>query len=130
MLSSATGWWRKHYSKLPPAVQMIGLQLWMPLFFITAFCLCYVVAFHAPKVHDVPVAVVNTPAASVVTQKIEAGAPDTFAFSYFADRSAAVESVRDGDNAAALVISADGQGQPELFVAGAHQFQASSIVKT
>ena len=129
-LSSATGWWRKHYSKLPPAVQMIGLQLWMPLFFITAFCLCYVVAFHSPKVHDVPVGVVNTPAASVVTQKVEAGAPGTFAFSYFGDQASAVESVRDGDNAAALVIPANGQGQPELFVAGAHQYQASTIVKT
>jgi len=28
------------------SLQLIGLQLWMPLFFIIMFCLCYVAAFH------------------------------------------------------------------------------------
>src|ERR1700712_83903 len=52
--------YRRWYSTLHPSLQLIGLQLWLPLFFIVAFCLCYVAAFHAPHPHDVPVGVVSS----------------------------------------------------------------------
>ncbi|MBY8863565.1 ABC transporter permease [Nocardia sp. CA2R105] len=106
------------------------MQLWLPVFFITAFCLCYILAFHSPKIQDVPVAVVNSPATSAVTQKIETNAPNMFSFRYFGDENSAVDSVRKGDTAGALIVPASGQGQPEVVIATAHQFQAANVVES
>lgn len=121
-------WWRQQYQKLPPAGQMIGLQLWLPLFFIIAFCFCYIAAFHAPKFHDAPVAVVNSPSASVITQQLDQGAPGTFQFNYFATAEDATESVRDGTDAAALIVADQPEGKLTVLTASAHQFQAANLV--
>ena len=32
--------YRRQYARLSPPVQMIGLQLWLPLLFVIVFCLC------------------------------------------------------------------------------------------
>lgn len=128
-MSKVTTWWREQYGKLPPAAQMIGLQLWMPLFFIIAFCLCYIGAFHSPQVHHIPVAVVNSPAAAVTMEKVEQHAPGTFDFSIYPDRDKAIDAVRDGSEAAALQLPADGQGKAEVFVASAHQYQSASMAR-
>lgn len=129
MTSSLTTRWRNTYSKLPPAAQMIGLQLWLPVFFITAFCLCYIMAFHSPKMHDIPVAVMNTPSASVVTDRVDTASPGMFQFSFISDKDDAIESVRAGHNAAALTVPAQPGQKAELVIATAHQYQAASLVK-
>ena len=53
------GRYRSWYEELPTGMQMMGLQIWLPSFFIIAFVFCYVFAFHAPSCKDVPVAVVG-----------------------------------------------------------------------
>lgn len=50
---------RRWFSTLHPSLQLVLLQLWMPLFFIVMFCVCYVAAFHAPAPHDVPIGIVG-----------------------------------------------------------------------
>jgi hypothetical protein len=127
-LSALGTWWRTQYSKLPPAGQMIGLQLWLPLFFIIAFCFCYIAAFHSPKFHDAPVAVVNSPAASVVTEQLDQQSPGTFQFNYFATEEEARDAVRDGSDAAALIVPDQADAAPTVVMASAHQYQAAQLV--
>lgn len=113
--------WRRWYSTLHPSLQLIGLQLWMPLFFILMFCLCYVAAFHAPTPHDVPVAVVGS---SAQLEQFAAGnLPGDFSFTSFGSDASARAAVIDGRAA----IAYDPVG-PVLYVASAHQFQAANLV--
>lgn len=48
------------YSRLPPGIQLVGLQLLLPAFFIVMFCFCYIAAFSAPTVDHAPVAVIGS----------------------------------------------------------------------
>lgn len=113
--------WRRWYSTLHPSLQLIGLQLWMPLFFILMFCLCYVAAFHAPSSHDVPVAVVGS--STQLERSAAADLPGDFSFTSFGSNASARAAVIDGRAA----IAYDPVG-PVLYVASAHQFQAANLV--
>ncbi|NLU84998.1 ABC transporter permease [Rhodococcus sp. HNM0569] len=122
--------WRRFYSTLPPAVQLIGLQLWLPVFFIILFCLCYIAAFHAPKVHDAPVALA-APAveqAQQVEQQLSSATRDAIAYRVVDGPDAAQDAVRSGEVVGALVFGDDPSAPPTLYTAGAHQFQAQQIV--
>ncbi|WP_299575922.1 ABC transporter permease [uncultured Williamsia sp.] len=130
MLSSLTTRWRAHYSKLPPALQLIGLQLWLPVFFLIMFSFCYLAAFHSPKIHDAPVAVVNSPAASQFTDRFSQASPGMFDFRFVQDQADATEAVRDGSAAAAVTFPTTRSGAPEVTIASAHQFQAAQLMKS
>ncbi|GAA2052777.1 ABC transporter permease [Williamsia deligens] len=130
MLSSLTTRWRAQYSKLPPALQMIGLQMWLPIFFMFMFCFCYLGAFHSPKIHDAPVAVVNSPAASQFTDRFGQASPGMFDFRFVQDQAEATEAVRDGSAAAAVTFPTTRTGAPEVTIASAHQFQAAQLMKS
>lgn len=120
--------YRAQYAKLPPAIQMIGLQLWLPVFFVLAFCLCYVYAFHAPTPVDVPVGIVGSGSAvtgfASTLQNNAGGALDVHVLSSVA---AAKAEVVNGTLAAAYV---PGASQAHLLVASGAQFQLASIAKT
>jgi hypothetical protein len=113
--------WRRWYSTLHPSLQLIGLQLWMPLFFILMFCLCYVAAFHAPTPHDVPVAVVGSSAQ--VERSAAATLPGTFSFTFLGSDADARAAVVNGSAAVAY-----DPAESILYVASAHQFQAANLV--
>ena len=130
MLSSLTTRWRTQYSKLPPALQMIGLQMWLPVFFLIMFSFCYLAAFHSPKIHDAPVAVVNSPAASQFTDRFSQASPGMFEFRFVQDQAEATEAVRDGSAAAAVTFPTTRSGAPEVTIASAHQFQAAQLMKS
>lgn len=116
--------YRAAYAKLPPGLQLTGLMLWMPVFFICLFCFCYINAFHAPTIKDAPVAVVGEP--SAVTQ-LERTTGTMFAYHEVPDRAAADELVRDGDDIGALDLS--DPARPALVVASAHSYQAANVAK-
>ncbi|GGF34620.1 ABC transporter permease [Williamsia phyllosphaerae] len=129
-MKTFTGWWRKKYSSMPPALQMIGLQLWLPVFFMIAFCFCYLGAFHSPQIHDAPVAVVNSPAASTFTDQFSKASPGMFDFRLYQTADEATEAVRDGSAAASLSLPSQAGGKPVVTIASAHQFQAASLMKS
>jgi len=115
--------YRAAYAKLPPGLQLVGLQMWMPVFFVCLFCLCYVNAFHAPAVHGAPVAVVGAARAS----SLEQATGTMFDYHPVADRAAADELVRDGADIGALDLTSP--VRPVLVVASAHSYQAASLAR-
>ena len=124
-----TARWRRFYSRLPAAVQLIGLQLWLPVFFIIMFCFCYIAAFHAPDIHDAPVGLSAARYQQVEGQLVAAtkGAVDLKRYDNPDD---AIAAVRDGTMVGALVYP-DTPGDPvRLYVASAHQFQAVQVIRS
>jgi hypothetical protein len=116
--------WRKAYSKLPPSLQLIGLQLWLPLCFICLFCFCYILAFHSPTVRNAPIAVVGS--SSVVSQ-LKQGTGTTFAYTSADNAADADKRVIDGDAIGALNLI--DPAHPTLSVASSHSYQAANIAK-
>ncbi|WP_170152022.1 ABC transporter permease [Subtercola boreus] len=113
--------YRRWYSTLHPSLQLIGLQLWLPLFFIVAFCLCYVAAFHAPHPHDVPVGIVGS------AQQFESDLDRT------APGVVSVESLATVDEARAAVLSgrvavAFEPATSTIYKASAHQYQVAALL--
>jgi hypothetical protein len=115
------GRFRRWYSTLHPSLQLIGLQLWLPLFFIVGFCLCYIAAFHAPHPHDVPVAVVGS--SSELQQALDEAQPGVFVVRGEASADEAREAVRTGHAAVAWDPS-----DSTLYRASAHQYQVSALI--
>lgn len=112
---------RVHYARLHPSLQLIGLQLWLPLFFIIMFCLCYVAAFHAPHPHEVPVALVGVPeSVRDAIAKALPGVVDLRTYSSLADAKTAVLHGR-------VAVAYDG-GAHEIFKATAHQYQVAALI--
>ncbi|KJE23485.1 ABC-2 family transporter protein [Frankia torreyi] len=120
---------RRQYSRLSPPVQMIGLQLWLPLVFVIAFCLCYINAFHQPTPKDIKVAVVGTgPAAATLADRLEGTSNGMLSVSMAGSVDAARSDVRDGDLAAAFTPGAANQPARLLIASGA-QFQLAEVVQ-
>ncbi|MDN3478608.1 ABC transporter permease [Curtobacterium sp. MCLR17_032] len=115
------GRYRRWYATLHPSLQLIGLQLWMPLFFIVGFCLCYVFAFHAPHPHDVPIGIVGSD--QTLVGAVQKALPGEYLFSSYDSLASAKRDVLAGTIAVAYDPSAN-----ELFKASAHQFQVANLV--
>lgn len=112
---------RRWYGSLHPSLQLIGLQLWLPLFFIVMFCLCYVAAFHAPHPSEVPVALVGVP--DSIQQAIGKALPGVLDLKNYSTLSAAKDAVLHGR----VAIAYDG-GANEIFKASAHQYQVAALI--
>ncbi len=121
--------YRQRYVQLPPAVQMIGLQLWLPLLFVLAFCLCYVNAFHQPNPRDIPVAVVGTgPAADTFAQRLQDASGGVLAVSTVGSVGEVRGELRSGDLAA--VFTPGSAGTPaRLTLTSAEQFQLAQVAR-
>lgn len=119
--------YRAWYERLPVGVQMIGMQVWLPVVFTVAFVFCYVAAFHAPAYHGIPVAVVG-PAGSVraLAAGLAASSKGMITTVVVPSVAAAREAVRAGTYTAAFV---PGQGSGQLIVASANSFQLSNAAQ-
>lgn len=113
--------YRRWYSTLHPSLQLIGLQLWLPLFFITMFCLCYIAAFHAPSPHNVPVGFVGT--SQSVTDAVGTTLGDAVDVTTFSSLKAAETAVLHGR----MAIAFDG-ATSTIYTASAHQAQVAQIM--
>jgi hypothetical protein len=121
--ASAPNAYRRWYSTLHPSLQLIGLQLWLPLFFIVMFCLCYIAAFHQPTPHNVPVGFVNS--APALTQDVSAKLSTAVRVITFHSLASAQSAVLHGQ----VGIAYDGATRI-IYVASAHQVQVASIMPT
>ncbi|MDF2441887.1 MAG: hypothetical protein JWR01_90 [Subtercola sp.] len=113
--------YRRWYSTLHPSLQLIGLQLWLPLFFIVAFCLCYLAAFHAPHPHDVPVGIVGA------SQQFQAELDRTVPGEVMAESFATVDDARAAVLAGRVAVAFD-PATSTIFKASAHQYQVSALL--
>jgi hypothetical protein len=119
--------YRAQYAKMPPAIQMIGLQLWLPVFFVLAFALCYIYAFHAPSPHDVPIGIVGSGSAvASFADTLQSNSHGALTVHTVSSLATARAEVTDGTLAAAYV---PGASQAHLVVASGAQFQLASIAK-
>jgi hypothetical protein len=120
---------RAQYAKLPPGVQMIGLQLWLPAVFIVAFVLCYINAFHQPQPHDVPVAVIGSgQQVESFAQQLETSSAGAFSVTVLPDLQEARAQVRVEDLAAAFVPGT-ATSDAQLVVSSGGQFQLATMVR-
>ncbi|MCJ0701878.1 ABC transporter permease [Frigoribacterium faeni] len=115
------GRFRRWYSTLHPSLQLIGLQLWLPLFFIVGFCLCYIAAFHAPHPHDVPVAIVGS--SSELQTTLDERLPGAIELRSYDDVAEARSAVTSG-----RVAVAYDPGDDALYTASAHQYQVAALI--
>jgi hypothetical protein len=115
--------YRRWYSSLHPSLQLVGLQLWLPLFFIVMFCLCYIAAFHQPTPHNVPVGLVST--SQTVQKSIDSALGGAVHLTEFDSTAAAKQAVLHGE----VGVAFDG-ATSTLFVASAHQVQLATIMPT
>lgn len=119
--------YRAWYEKLPTGIQMIGLQAWLPVFFVIAFVFCYVFAFHAPAFKNVPVAVVGqTSVMQPVAEQLQEASKGAVKVRVIESGDTARAEVRRGDIAAAYE---PGQDSSTLIVASAASFQLSSLAQ-
>jgi len=118
---------RRWYGTLHPSLQLIGLQLWLPLFFIVGFCLCYVAAFHAPQPREVPVAVVGASGQQLdrMQAALDDARPGALRLERVGDDATSRADVLEGRAAVAVDLDAG-----ELVVASAHQYQVAALVPT
>lgn len=116
--------YRRWYSAQHPNVQMVLSQLWMPVFMLIMFILCYVAPFQHASPHDAPIGVVGT---TEQTQTLQAaadqGEPGAIAFETVDSHADAQQKVRDGDLAAAYDVDSH-----TLITASALQAQAATII--
>jgi hypothetical protein len=121
---------KRRYERLHPAVQMIGLQLWLPFFFAVLFIGCYIAAFHSPTPRGVPVGVVGPPsAASELGAALEAAVPGGFSVRPVdpGSEAAAMNEVRRGDLAA---LYAPGPGRRAVLTYAAANGQELALIVT
>ncbi|WP_423923613.1 ABC transporter permease [Frigoribacterium sp. 2-23] len=115
------GRYRRWYSTLHPSLQLIGLQLWLPLFFIVGFCLCYIAAFHSPHPHDVPVAVVGQ--SSQLQSQLDSAVPGVLDLTSYRTADEAKEAVVTGHMAVAY-----DPADRTIYKASAHQYQVAALI--
>lgn len=116
--------YRRWYGSQHPNVQMVLSQLWMPVFMLIMFILCYVAPFQHAAPRDAPIGVVGTVEETRTLQAAaDQGEPGAIAFENLPDYTTATQQVSDGDLAAAYDVDSH-----TLITASAIQAQASSII--
>ncbi|KAA9393226.1 hypothetical protein FCK90_13155 [Kocuria coralli] len=116
--------YRTWFSSLNPSLQLVLLQLWMPMFMAVMFILCYVGAFQNTAPREVPVGVVGgTSVVESYQATADEAAPGAWSFVALADEGSARQQVRSGDIAAAYDVESN-----SLIVASAHQAQAANLL--
>ncbi|MCA1190559.1 ABC transporter permease [Saccharopolyspora sp. 6V] len=82
-------------------VRTLASSLWFPLFFILGFVLCYLLPFHAPAPHHVPVVAVGEQLAQQLDAKFAAALPGGVDVTAVPDAAAAKEAITDREAVAA-----------------------------
>ena len=86
----------------PPLVRTLASALWFPIFFIVGFMVCYLLPFHAPAPHHVPVAIVGEQAAHQVEAAFDKALPGGVEITAVPDDHAARDSITGRDAVAAF----------------------------
>lgn len=99
----------------PSLLRTLASSLWFPVFFIVGFMLFYLVPFHAPAPHDVPVAVVGDQVASSLEAGFQRSAPGSFDVTAVPTEQAGRQALLERD-----VVAAYSPADHQLFVASAN----------
>ncbi|WP_211840449.1 carboxypeptidase regulatory-like domain-containing protein [Saccharopolyspora hirsuta] len=82
-------------------VRTLASALWFPMFFIVGFMVCYLLPFHAPAPHDMPVAVVGEQAAQQLGAAFEQKMPGGVDVAAVPDVQGARDAITQRDAVAA-----------------------------
>ncbi|SFM80575.1 Carboxypeptidase regulatory-like domain-containing protein [Pseudonocardia ammonioxydans] len=102
----------------------LALALWFPAFFVLGFMLFYLLPFHAPAPHDIPVAVVGEQAAVAVGDELATAVPGGFDVTSIAAADDIRQAVFERD-----VVAGYDPGTHTLFVAKADGMQLVQILQ-
>lgn len=121
-----TSAFRRWFGRLNPPLQLVLMQLWMPVFLCVMFIVCYVGAFQHVAPRHVPVGVIGTSAAVEQYQSAaDAAMPGAFDMVREPDGATARSDVRAGRLGLAYDVESNA-----VIVAGAHQAQAAQLLPT
>ncbi|GAB3555317.1 hypothetical protein J2S53_003942 [Actinopolyspora lacussalsi] len=98
--------------------------LWFPMFFVVGFMVFYLIPFHAPAPHNVPVAVVGEQAAAGIEVSFDNSVPDGYDISAVSSEQAARQAVLDRD-----VVAAYDPADGEMFYASANGRMAVQMLR-
>ncbi len=87
--------------KPPSLVRELASSLWFPIFFIVGFMVCYLLPFHAPMPHDVPLVTVGEQSAQQLGAMLDKSMPGAADIAAVPDAQAARDSVLQRDAVAA-----------------------------
>ncbi|MER7012728.1 carboxypeptidase regulatory-like domain-containing protein [Saccharopolyspora sp. NPDC000359] len=96
-------------------VRTLASALWFPMFFIVGFMVCYLLPFHAPAPHDMPVAVVGEQAAQQLGAAFDQQLPGGVDVAAVPDVQEAREAITHRD-----AVAAYDPAHGELFYAKAN----------
>jgi hypothetical protein len=96
----------------------VGSVLWFPIFFAVALPIIFLLAYHAPQPHEVPIGVVGSAQqVGTVSRELHVVSSGGFAVQRLPTRATASDAVSDRQVAAAYV--ANPKSSPKLYVARA-----------
>lgn len=87
--------------KPPSLVRELASTLWFPIFFVVGFMVCYLLPFHAPMPHDVPLATVGEQSANQLGAMLDKAMPGAADITAVPDAQAARDAVLQRDAVAA-----------------------------
>ncbi|GAB2685282.1 hypothetical protein GCM10027271_54790 [Saccharopolyspora gloriosae] len=96
-------------------VRTLASSLWFPIFFILGFVLCYLLPFHAPTPHHLPVVAVGEQVAQQLDAKFAAALPGGVEVAPVPDAAAARAAITDRE-----AVAAYDPATGELFYAKAN----------
>lgn len=102
----------------------LALALWFPAFFVLGFMLFYLLPFHAPSPHEIPVGVVGQQAATAVGGKLERAVPGGFDVSPVAAAGDIQQMIFERD-----VVAGYDPGAHTLYIAEADGMQLSQVLQ-
>jgi hypothetical protein len=107
--------------------KVLVVSLWLPAVFFVGFLLCYLLPFHDPTPHNLPLAV-PAQAAGAVSRQLDAAVPGWFQVRPVAGagQGALVEAVRNQNADAAYVPD---PAHPALLIAGANGAEINNVAR-
>ncbi|SFE11741.1 Carboxypeptidase regulatory-like domain-containing protein [Actinopolyspora alba] len=110
--------------ELKSLARKLASTLWFPMFFVVGFMVFYLIPFHAPAPHNVPVAVVGEQAAAGIEVSFGNSVPDGYDISAVSSEQAARRAVLDRD-----VVAAYDPADGEMFYASANGRMAVQMLR-
>ncbi|MCP2164005.1 carboxypeptidase regulatory-like domain-containing protein [Goodfellowiella coeruleoviolacea] len=109
-----------------PTWRVLVESLWFPAFFFLGFLFCYLLAFHNPTPHHVPVAVANPAVAQQIGTALNQASPGAFDVEAISGTAEdARQAVLDRDVVAGYAVDASG---PVLYVAKADGYMLEQVL--
>jgi hypothetical protein len=108
----------------PGLVRTLAASLWFPAFFVVGFMIFYLIPFHSPSPHHLPIAVVGQSAAQQVEGALAQAKPGGFDVTVLPDDAAVRDAIAHRE-----IVGGYDPADHTLFLAQAEGLQQSQILQ-